>query len=711
MKKPLFVFLLFLFFQFQLKSQSWKQLNDIGTNTMGSFVPNIPGNAASFTVSGKIFVVAGSSASLGNTNKCYQFDQYNKVWIGKNNFPDSVGSPVSFVINNIAYVGSGYSNSIKKVSNLFWKYNETNDSWTSIAPMPASRNVAVGFSINNLGYVGLGTDSTNNHQRKEFFSYNPLTNKWSNIANFGGTERNSACAFVLNNKAYVGLGINGSVSNIFQDFWKYNPDLNNWTQVAVYPGTARYRALSFVINNNPFVGLGIGYNFSGQFNDFYKYNDTTNSWQAIQGFPFGLDFAIALSDGKQAFVGKGVSGQVSNIKMFAYNIDSNTWTFFKENFGVNRAASFNINNKIYVIGGQGYDQSLNSQMWEFDPAKNNWTAKINFPGVPRIYGHKGFVIGNEGFLIGGTSTSMNALSDCWKYNALTNKWDSIAPLPIPRNDACTFTLNNKGYVVSGTPNQSNLLNDCWEYNPILNSWILKDSLPADPRKFATSFSLNNNAYIVGGINHFGTPMNEVWAYNALTEKWIKKNNINAEGIYAALGTSTSNAAYICMGKGNDNINFFKEIRTYNQVLDTWNTLTLFPTIPTIFGIAESINNKIYLGLGANVLNNSIASFYELDPFGSVGIFADMDNTKQSFAIESPFTNTAKLFFKNVVKGKYEINIFDVFGKLLSKNNINIIDNMNGEMDLLDTEYLKNGLYYIIINGSNYQQYFKILKTN
>jgi N-acetylneuraminic acid mutarotase len=350
-------------------------------------------------------------------------------------------------------------------------------------------------------------------------------------------------------------------------------------------------------------------------------------------------------------------------------------------------------------------------MWEFDPTTNNWNAKSNFPGVPRIYGQKAFVIGNEAYLIGGTSTSMNALPDCWKYNALTNKWDSIAPLPIPRNDACTFTLNNKGYVVSGTPNQSNLLNDCWEYNPTLNSWILKDSLPADPRKFATSFSINNMGYIVGGINHFGNPIDEVWSYNALTEKWVKKNNINTEGIYAALSTSINNTAFICMGRGIDNINFFKEIRSYNPDLDTWNTLTLFPKVPSIFGIAESINNKIYIGLGSNVLNNSIASFYELDPFGSVGILSDLSNTKQSFTIESPFSNTAKLFYKNVVKGKYDMNMFDMSGKLLSKKQIDLADNMNGELELLETEYFKNGLYFLIIKGNNYQQHVKILKAN
>src|SRR3982750_295567 len=53
---------------------------------------------------------------------------------------DFSGTPrdgaVGFVINNIAYVGTGYNYTSNKFLNDFWRYDPTSDSWVRAADMP-----------------------------------------------------------------------------------------------------------------------------------------------------------------------------------------------------------------------------------------------------------------------------------------------------------------------------------------------------------------------------------------------------------------------------------------------------------------------------------------------------------------------------------------------------------------------------------------------
>src|ERR1700733_8992786 len=112
----------------------------------------------------------------------------------------------------------------------------------------AARSEAVSFVIDNMAYIGTGWDGLSTRYN-DFWKYDPVLNIWVQVSSMPpGTQRSSAVAFsTADGKAYVGTGYDGL--HYLNDFYRFDPVTNGWTSVAPYPGSPRYEA----------VGFGIGY--------------------------------------------------------------------------------------------------------------------------------------------------------------------------------------------------------------------------------------------------------------------------------------------------------------------------------------------------------------------------------------------------------------------------------------------------------------------
>src|ERR1700680_533032 len=71
-----------------------------------------------------------------------------------------------------------------------------------------ARSEAVSFVINNFAYVGTGWDGLNTRYT-DFWKYDPAGNVWSQVTSMPGAGRSSAIAFSANGKGYVGTGYDG----------------------------------------------------------------------------------------------------------------------------------------------------------------------------------------------------------------------------------------------------------------------------------------------------------------------------------------------------------------------------------------------------------------------------------------------------------------------------------------------------------------------
>ncbi|NIJ54950.1 Kelch repeat-containing protein [Dyadobacter arcticus] len=287
----------------------------------------------------------------------------------------------------------------------------------------SARTGAVSFVIGDVGYIGTGYTNETVARVKDFWAYNAQTKIWTQAAPFPGTGRNGATAFVLDGKAYVGTGYEGptSVDNGYKkDFYQYDPAGNKWKAVADYPGTRQY-ATSFVANNRAYVGLG--YNGSNYFQDFYEYNAATDKWSSIATFIGGKrSGALSFTIGGKAYVGFGRSNSgISTKDVYSFDPAGNSGTgawvridftddSAEEDFPVRAfATALVINEKAYVIGGEG-----KSDVWEYVPGTNTWTEMSSFADQRGFAA--GFTVGNTGYFGTGSPSGSGGFDDLWAFD-------------------------------------------------------------------------------------------------------------------------------------------------------------------------------------------------------------------------------------------------------------------------------------------------------
>jgi N-acetylneuraminic acid mutarotase len=275
----------------------------------------------------------------------------------------------SFSIGGKGYVGGGYD-SVGISHRDFWEYDPSNDSWTRKADLPGpERCMAFACAIGNKGYVGGGSQSffaTN--LLHDFWQYDPSTNAWTPRANFGGGNRCWASAFSINDKGYVCTGWD-SAYHFCSDVWEYNSSTNAWTQKANFGGGFRTSTSAFAIGGYGYVGAGF---YSGPpVGDFWRYDPQNNLWTSIASLP--------------------------SVR--------------------NDAFSFTINGKGYVSTGEAVTfptVSYLNDLWQYNPATNQWLQKLNFAGSSRDEA-SGFVIGCKAYLGFGGENSNPCFGDFWEY--------------------------------------------------------------------------------------------------------------------------------------------------------------------------------------------------------------------------------------------------------------------------------------------------------
>ncbi|WP_202183009.1 Kelch repeat-containing protein [Chitinophaga solisilvae] len=282
-------------------------------------------------------------------------------WISRGQY-DGVGrsGAASFVINDKAYVGTGYDGENRRQD--FWVYDPALNLWKQIALFPgAGRNGAVGMAMAGKGYVGTGYDGLN--KLNDFYQYDPAANTWTKKADFAGTARYGAVSFALQDKGYIATGYDG---NWLKDNWQYDPATNTWNQAQSLNNGKRTDAAVFIIGNKAYVCMGIA---NGSFvTDFYAFDGTTQTWSTLR--------------------------PIDNLSDESY--DDNY------NFKGSSAASFAMRGLGYVVSGN--KGSLSSATWEYNPGTDTWIQRTDFEGAART-GATGFTLKDRGFVVLGTSSS------------------------------------------------------------------------------------------------------------------------------------------------------------------------------------------------------------------------------------------------------------------------------------------------------------------
>jgi len=303
-------------------------------------------------------------------------------WITRAQLNGSARSEaVSFVIGNIAYIGTGWDGLTTRFTD-FWKYDPVTDLWSEVSSMPGpGRSSAIAFSVLGHGYVGTGFDGIN--ILSDFYELDTAMNIWTRIADYPGGVRYEAVAFGLGNFGYAGTGFDGN--NAQKDFYQYDPEKNLWNDIG-FSGFKRYGALTFTYNNKAYLATGV--NLGVMQADFWQFDPSSagSKWTQLRN--------------------------ISNTSTEAYD---DLYTTIERTNG----SAFVEGNHAFLSTGDNV--SNNNTTWEYSFPDGNgggdlWNQKTSFEGPPTT-GAVGFSLaptqtGGGGFIATGrTSNGQASASD------------------------------------------------------------------------------------------------------------------------------------------------------------------------------------------------------------------------------------------------------------------------------------------------------------
>ena len=271
--------------------------------------------ATGFSIGNKGYIGLGHTNSGGHVVKkdFWEYDPATNSWTQKADYGGGERyQATAFVIDGIAYVGTGRSHPLDLYEKDFWAFNPNANMWFPIADLPGvERRGAVAFTIEGKGYVGLG--QTDGGYASDFYEYNPNTDSWNQMANFIGSARTSAVSFVYNKKAYVGTGHEWGAA--VKDFYEFTPSSNYWVQKADVGDSLRQDATGFVLNGKGYIGTGNNVDGSINYKDFWRYDFATDTWTQIENFKgVARRYMVSFVIGNTAYCGSGTNG--TNLKDF-----------------------------------------------------------------------------------------------------------------------------------------------------------------------------------------------------------------------------------------------------------------------------------------------------------------------------------------------------------------------------------------------------------
>lgn len=382
---------------------------------------------------------------------------------------------------------------------------------------------------------------------------------------------------------------------------------------------------------------------------------------------------------------------------------TNCYAAWTQKAGINTPApgrwgsmSFAIGDKIFVGGGYTGNFMNTNDFQKYDPSTNQWQYLASMPGTntSRTAG-VAFAIGGKGYLglgaqdYNGFSPVPTYLKDFWEYNAATDGWTKKADLPDSgRTDAIHFTIGNKAYVVGGKTGGTSSSSDTWEYDPATNTWTEKGKYPGTIER-GSGFSVNGKGYVVGGSLN-GTATNKVYEFNPAANTWTEKTAYPETEITGATAFVAGNKAYVGLGgikPLTPTAQYPKYFWSYDAASNKWSYAGGFEMTASgrMYGIAQVVNGKAYIGAGWRLDNGSnqtfFFDFYQVDPTTATSI-SGITN-KRINIYPNPATNNIQL---DVTYNGSGYIITDITGRTVksgtvSGNQIHIADIVAGTYTL------------------------------
>jgi len=266
------------------------------------------------------------------------------------------------------------------------------------------------------------------------------------------------------------------------------------------------------------------------------------------------------ANGKLYVIGGWDDGKAGGVN-YEYDPATDKWTK-KQPMPrpAHHAALASANGKVYVMGGfvAPSDTALPlgaawqpiDNAWQYDPVADTWKS---LPPLPTKRGSAVAVeAGGKIYTIGGATTmegrvlndsngrlydskdpfftafgASRVLSVNEVYDPATNKWETRAPMSVPRNHAFSASVNGKIYVIGGRTGHAFILSATntdvvEEYDPVSDSWNAPKERMPTARSGGVSGTDGRRIFVAGGevtTQQLVGAYRAIEAYDPLTDSW------------------------------------------------------------------------------------------------------------------------------------------------------------------------------------------------
>jgi N-acetylneuraminic acid mutarotase len=246
------------------------------------------------------------------------------------------------------------------------------------------------------------------------------------------------------------------------------------------------------------------------------YDPASRTWTRKQDMPLAVTHANAAVIQDTVWLAGGFVGNSpgpATDKVYRYDPQHDSWSQ-GPSLPEPRAggALTNLDGTLHYFGGWKADRNTDSGAhWVLERGASRWQSASPLPH-PR--GHLGgLALGGRVYAVGGCVGHDPVPLDVnfvHRYDPATDRWEEVAPLPVPRShiEPSTFVHRGRMVVIGGRsrPSGWRILPDVTEYDPATNSWTALPSLPI-PLLAPVAVAIGDSVLVGAGSETDSNPEN------------------------------------------------------------------------------------------------------------------------------------------------------------------------------------------------------------
>ncbi len=278
-----------------------------------------------------------------------------QTWERLADIPEQLAFPVVAVLDSQIHVMGG--GAAGGATGAHYSYDPTTNIWHTLQPVPYLAQQPAGAAVaGKIHYFGGGFPNSGS-PLNDHYIYDPVSDTWSPAADLT-TARAIHYAINLRDTLYSMTG--QGMKDLFE---QYNTGTDNWSQKSDLPDLNFFYG-AHVTHGGKIYRFGGG-GYLAPKDDAHVYDPTTDQWTILPKLPDGSHGLSGVAMGDSIYLLGGYN--IFPLKeVWIYNIDSQTYSQgleLPEERNYHRTV--NIGDCIYVVGGSGYHDSLQTMLLRY----------------------------------------------------------------------------------------------------------------------------------------------------------------------------------------------------------------------------------------------------------------------------------------------------------------------------------------------------------